>query len=96
MSFETVVSIVESAVGGVTTTVTPMTQAEYVAFMTPRWIARLQMLQRYGMHGYIEELAASFIGRGAAFQSAMPKWPRRRRRLLRQRQMQQRWQRKEL
>src|SRR5215208_2942959 len=71
MSFETVVSIVESAVGGVTTTVTPMTQAEYVAFMTPRWIARLQMLQRYGMHGYIEELAASFIGRGAAFQSAM-------------------------
>ena len=71
MVVETVVSIVESAAGGVTTTVAPMSAAEYVAFATPRWIARIRYLRMMGMDSYIEDLAGSFIGRSAAFQNAM-------------------------
>jgi hypothetical protein len=71
MSVETVLSIVEAANGGVVTRIVQMTAAESTALQVSAWIQRLQYLQRWGMHTYIKDMAASFIGRQAAFQTAM-------------------------
>ena len=71
MSVETVLSIVESPAGGVVTRVVEMTAAEASAFHVARWIERLRFLQQWGMQTYIKDMAASFIGRQAAFQTAM-------------------------
>src|SRR5437870_860054 len=68
---ETVVSIVESSVGEVTTKFAPFDEAKYLVSATAAWVARIQFLRTYGMYAYIEDLAASFIGRNAAFQAAM-------------------------
>ena len=40
---------------------------------TAAWVARLRYLQMMGMHGYIADIAGSFIGKSVAFQSAMGK-----------------------
>ncbi|HEY2867644.1 MAG TPA: hypothetical protein VGJ02_11180 [Pyrinomonadaceae bacterium] len=72
MSVETVVSIVESAFGGVSTTTAPMTAAEYTVWATPAWVARLRYLRMMGMDSYIEDMAASFLGKpGGPLQAAL-------------------------
>jgi hypothetical protein len=72
MVVETVVSIVESATGGVTTTSASMTAAEYTVWATPAWIARIRYLRMMGMDSYIEDMAASFLGKpGGPLQAAL-------------------------
>ena len=69
MSFETVVSIVEFAVGvggGAAATTRAMTAAEHLAFMMPRWIERIRFLRAYGEYEYIAGLLKWSRGAQAA------------------------------